>query len=279
MSIAAHEVFYYHDCPVFYVQNDYVYWLANRGLQKDFSLEDKVKLKDFLVAHGVEVSEINRQGVLPEVKQLSERWVKRVESQRKILRQLNRLASNADNPSLSVEMNEDDYTSNELAILLDELEDLGCLQVDKKKIKFKHQAARFFANGGWLEEYIYSVAQALKKECPQIQEVAKSINVNWKDGSKTKNELDVVILANNRLHIIECKTQATRKGDDNMMDALYKLSGNKDRMGGSASRGMLVSYHAIRDEDKERASLMKLKLCDANGLKSIKGKIKEMING
>src|SRR5690606_7543267 len=47
MAIAAHMAGFNKDVPVFYVQNDRVYWLNNPEQRDDFDLEDHLKLEPF----------------------------------------------------------------------------------------------------------------------------------------------------------------------------------------------------------------------------------------
>src|SRR5690606_15968719 len=53
MSIAAHFAGYNQDIPVFYVQNDRVYWLETGvELLDDFDIEERLPLEPFIQAHG-----------------------------------------------------------------------------------------------------------------------------------------------------------------------------------------------------------------------------------
>ncbi len=73
------------------------------------------------------------------------------------------------------------------------------------------------------------------------------------------------MVANNKLHIIECKTKGMRDDGD---DTLYKLESLRDLLGGLQSRAMLVSFRPLRHHDIVRAQDLGLaiigpeQLCD-----------------
>lgn len=76
-----------------------------------------------------------------------------------------------------------------------------------------------YITGGWFEEFVF---QKIKEE-KNISEDSIALNVHIEKGND-KNELDVVYIENNRLHVIECKSFVEGKeGAKVLNDALYKL--------------------------------------------------------
>jgi hypothetical protein len=284
MSIAAYELFFFDNKgDVFYVQNDTVFWIHSSKEEKvkNHPLEDRLKLNDFLTAHGASIKEMDQSGTPGSVKELGESWLDRAEMQSAYIRKLNGYAFEAER-KLKVSLKEEDYEDQELIVLINELEIAGMVSLEGKELIFKNEAARFFVNGGWLEEVIYNQLQKLFKEEPiGAQDMAKNLLFVWKGENKetgTKNELDIVFLYNNRLHIIECKTKVMTRNDNDVSDALNKLNTLKQKAGGLASKAMLISYQEVRKNDKERADLMGVKLCDKRGLKSLKSHLKRFIS-
>ncbi len=176
-------------------------------------------------------------------------------------------------------MSRDQLQDGELQNMLEDLQQQEVLTVSGNRVRFAGAEEHFFANGGWLEDYIYCQVQALRKELPQIQDVARSVKISYWDNdkqTKVENELDVVFLANNRLYVIECKTKVF-KGDDintEAQDALYKLATLTRQAGGREAKGLLATYHALRDIDKQRAPLLGVHVCDGPALKSVRSQIK-----
>ncbi len=123
---------------------------------------------------------------------------------------------------------------------------------------------RFYAGGGWLEEYVYGCIE--NEKIPGI-DLRMNVEIQWQGESKqsvkkqggggkqsTKNELDIVFSWNNRLHVISCKTsnpagKHTQKGKA----PLYELDSLAEKMGGRYVRSMLVSAHPFREAPLERA--------------------------
>ena len=88
--------------------------------------------------------------------------------------------------------------------------------------------------------------------------------VRLNDTTAIKNELDVVFLAKNRLHIIECKAkrfQCTLNPDAPGADALYKLDGVRQQLGGKDAQVLFVSYQQLLDSHRQRAADMGIRLC------------------
>lgn len=143
----------------------------------------------------------------------------------------------------------------------------GLLTFSGDQLQFADERSRAFVNGVWLEEFVFSEINKLRNKLPEIQDVARSVEVQWNFGkSKVSNELDVVFLANNQLYIIECKTRNFSEQPKNSTNTLYKLDALVTKIGGQTAKGMVASYGQFNDYNKERAALMDLKLCEGENL-------------
>jgi len=288
MSIAAYELFYSQNFPVFYIQNDQVYWLYDPDKNRQsFSLVDKLKLKTFLLAHGIDIEETALVMVPPKCQKLGDIWVNRIETQSKALSRLNWIASNMDKNTLTYTMTDLEIKDDALQSLFDELVHADLASVQGKQLMFNSEEARFFANGGWLECWVLKELTSVKANNPKIQDIQFNVKVKYLDNNRSteiKNELDVVVLANNRLYLIECKTSRINELSEDgsqkkATDSVYKLATLMREIGGTMAKGILTSYHKVNPVDKERAAMLNIKICDGSALKNIKSTMLSMING
>jgi hypothetical protein len=281
MSIAAYEVFRDLELPIFYVHpgNDHLVWMFPKG-RASFDLEDRVKLEAFLQVHGARVDgDLLRSGIPAALRELGTELVRDVERLERPLATLNYLAAMADN-GLSVTLDERQLRDRELEQLLRRFADAGALQERGKRLVFPDEAARFFANGGWLEEYVFGVVQGIRREVPEIQDLARSVEVYRGSGAKAvQNELDVAFLADNRLHIVECKTKRFKNAGANGpgADALYKLDTLAPLLGGPRARAMLVSFQPLSDANQRRARELSIRTCVGRELHDLAGTLKRWI--
>ncbi len=283
MALAAYQVFYYDDHEIFYVHDDSISWLQKKenNTQKNFKLEDKIKLKEFILSYGGDLAKEEQSGVRKEVRELGETWLKRATQQSKQISKLNYYAQQSFiKQSLSIDLGENDFKCDKLSVLIQDLIDIEMITLSGKTITFKDKESRTFVNGGWLEDIVFGIVLNLKNEIPSLQDQAKNSVINWKEAankSNTKNELDVCLLNHNRLYIIECKTKTFKIDSSGVSEALNKLNTLTLQFGGSSGKGMLISYQKIKDIDKQRANLMGVSLSDLSDLNSLKGHIKEFI--
>ena len=113
-----------------------------------------------------------------------------------------------------------------------------------------------YFSGGWFEEYVYDKIKNLKGE--YIDDVRLNVKLLEKskesgDESEVKNELDVVFIANNNLHVVECKSGNLSNQD--WTNTFYKVALLNKRFGLSAT-SYLVSladnvFEIDRKDDKE----------------------------
>ncbi|MDR1827312.1 MAG: DUF1887 family protein [Methylobacteriaceae bacterium] len=167
---------------------------------------------------------------------------------------------------------------------LTELEDLITLCVFHKlarrlgrRLIFVNEAALKFVSGGWLEEYVYQQLGAVGKG--RVDDKALGLTITR---HKAANELDVVFLAANRLHVVECKTG--RLAEEKGGAVLYKLNSIRKETGLNP-RAMLVSYRAVDNSASarqhphtDRARELGIKVIQHEQLKSLKNHLETWIS-
>lgn len=285
MSLAAYEVFRSTDQPVYYVHptNDHLVWL-HPNKQKAFDLADRIRLPAFLAAHDLRLTSVVRQGITEQLRTLTATLVAQVERFAGPLATLNWYAAAAARRDslLSPPVSTEHLQRLDLAELLDLFAGNGVLQVDaQQRLVFADNAARFYANGGWLEEHVFGIISQLRREQPTIQDLGRSLIVEWdEEGSSVKNEIDVAFLANNRLYLIECKTK--RFDVDQSPEAasaatLYKLDTLRNHLGGDEARAMLVSYRGIGTHARARAMELGIEVCEGDNLGYLASRLTRLI--
>ncbi len=189
------------------------------------------------------------------------------------LAQLNWLAQQAeDRRSLHATLTEQQADSRALDALLREFEDAGALAKEGAKLIFASEAERDFVKGGWLERHVFQTVDDLSRELGLRD---KAANLVVLDSGDVKNELDVAFLARNRLFVIECKTaRMDRPEAPKANDTLFKLAEICRRVGGLGTRGMLVSYRGLREEEKRLAAALRIELATGGELARLKEKIR-----
>jgi hypothetical protein len=275
MAIAAQEAFRVAGKPIFYVNvatND-IQFISSKS--PSFQLSSKLKIDDYLAAHGYAVA-LPLQRDMASMKnfaELTSTLVMNVKSFSKAIGQLNYLANQAaENKSLNIDVDGVLQTDPNFMKLVDMFSNANVLMLKGKKLIFSDDDARFYANGGWLEAHVFNVVKSIT-----VQDAAANVSVENSIGAgHAKNELDVVFLAYNRLHLIECKTRNFQRGGAHGTDALYKLD-SLVGMGGLNTRAMLVSYRALSDADKQRAKDLKIKTVEADELRNLKNILQSWI--
>ena len=122
--------------------------------------------------------------------------------------------------------------------------------ISKKEIEY--------LTGGWFEEYIYYTL----KDASVVQDADILCGVSKKNG-RSDNELDIVILKENQLHIIECKTYICNKGKSSLpADAVYKLDSIQKELGLFAKPYIVTlnKAHEIDEPHKRRAGQYGIKI-------------------
>jgi len=153
------------------------------------------------------------------------------------------------------------------------LVDGGLLKIEADCLAFASEEDRFFVNGGWLEEYLFSRIDRLRNRF-KIQDSAMSVQVESATG--TKNEIDVALLHNNRLFLIECKTRRFRGNQGAGSKALYRMDSLKI-MGGITAQAMLASYRRLSASHHRRAEDLQIDLIVGDELLNIEQRLEKWL--
>lgn len=283
MSIAAYEVFRAYDLPIFYVhpEQDRLVWL-HPAQRPATDLENRVKLDVFLQAHGVRVvGELIRSAQHKQLLSFCEELILDIDLYADPLRELNYHASRAEGSLRSKVENSDG--SSTLSRLIDKFAQLGLVTFESGCLRFLNEDARFFVNGGWLELHAFRLVQSLRQRGAPIHDLCRSMVVARESrGQAVKNELDIIFLAENRLHLIECKTRhwgnvKNIQGGGPGAEALYKLDTLRDLLGGLQARAMLVSYQHLPKPDRRRAEDLGIRVCAGAQIQHLRERIFEWL--
>lgn len=278
MSIAAYEAFRALDKPIFHVhpEKDQIIWMHPVGKSRH-QLADRIRIPHFIQAHGRRVIERGELHVPPAYREFAQALIHDIQYFGNALGVLNWYANTAEKTLRSEIMERQHQQFAALQDLLDRLEQLGVLQQHNQRLVFSNETARFFANGGWLEQYVFATVNSLKKHIPAIQDTAQSLSVEREPG-KIPNELDVVFLADNRLHLIECKAKTFKHNASHSgAETLYKLDSLVDAIGGLQARAMLVSYKELPKYDMQRAKDLRIKVLHGVQLQQLRTHLEQWI--
>ena len=283
MSIAAYEAFRANDLPIFYVhpELDRLIWMHPRERPPQ-ALANRLKLDAFLLAHGARVAGA-LAGALPEARRALTDWlVTHGPCLARALSTLNWLAAKAADTLRSPVLEAGQRRDPVLDDLIGRFAETGLLTVQAGALHFADEAARFYVNGGWLEEHVYAVFRELRREQPNIQDLARSVEIVREDtrGGAVRNEIDVACLAENRLYLVECKTRVWGRGAPAAADpagpgaeALYKLDTLADLLGGLQARAMLASYLDLPAPVRRRAADLRIRVCAGERLKELRAEV------
>lgn len=289
MSIAAENAFSALGKPIFYIDTDsnHILFISKNEEQKwlpNLEMKAKNKIDIYLSAYGSTVlstqNPIEREKYLPAI----EPFIKNYDNYTQVIPLLNLHATLSQSNGYKSEYTKDNKKIGKLDELLLGLDYQGLLNYDGQTIDFKNREIKTFLNGGWLEDYTYFQL----KEIANIEDIACGADVanpKFKLGKNeyssenkgNKNEFDIVFMAKNKLHIIECKTQLMDKnGGIKADDILYKLETLKD-YGGLMTKKCLVSYFEVPEQVKNRAIFLNIEIIQGKDLQRLKSKIQEWI--
>ena len=125
-----------------------------------------------------------------------------------------------------------------------------------------HSQLRYIT-GGWFEEFAFQKIKHDKK----ISDGNIALNVRVEKGSD-KNELDVVYIADNRLHVVECKSFVDGKeGTFVLNDALFKLQAIMKTKFGLNAKSYLYTKSIVEKESAlSRAQEFGITIVDGKSL-------------
>jgi hypothetical protein len=210
-AIPAFQAFVAAGHVVFAVEpnSDQLYWLSHdSGNYPSFNVADERSLKRFLEGHGVNWINADQTGI-----KVKHDWNQAANQLLQIApacrEAIQALAHYAKGEAIDSTI----QNSCNFKKLIDILETHGICSPASTKNRFDTHA-RKFASGGWLECAVFDAARKLQNS-GLIQDAVCGLVIE-KNGASA--EWDVVFLANNNLHIVECKATASLG-----MDALFKL--------------------------------------------------------
>lgn len=272
MSVAAQSVAQASGWSMFYVDadTDRAIWLG-KDKTPPHPLQDQLKLRHYLRSYGFDLPhKPDRTQATAAQQTLTQTLVQQVGSLENSISVLNALAQEAENRrALSVQLSDWQRDSRSLDVLLRHFEEAKALELQGDKIVFASDSARDFVKGGWLELHAIQAVHQVTGPLG-IKDSARGLEVIDLN-NQNRNELDIAFMANNRLFVIECKTARIDKPQGNSdqaappkaNDTLFKLAENCRRIGGTNTRGMLVSYRKLREPE--------LKLAQALGIEVVAG--------
>jgi hypothetical protein len=276
MALAAQAVAQAAGWPAFYVDvdTDHVVWLdKTRPAQ---ALTQQLRLRHYLRGYGATLTQgVDRPQPNPAWQTLMADLVLNVGTLSEPIGQLNYLAQEAKS-SLRAPLSARQLDSRSLEALLRKFEHAQLLQVKGASLHFPSEAARAFANGGWIEHHVY---QTVSQVTGPLAIRDKAANLQVQDISGQPNEMDVAFLARNRLFVIECKTARMDHPEDlKANDTLYKLSENCRRIGGLGTRGMLATYRPLREAELRLAKALHIEVVAGAALARLDEKLKQWVN-
>lgn len=276
--LSVYEVVRSFDWPIFVVEpnTDRLSWLYPDG-QIDAQVQDHITINDYLTIFGAEAEFPTEEDMIhidDVLLGVCEKWASHALELGPGLATLNFLATTCrKEQKLDVELSTKQQGYRELNILLEDLVQANLADYANGVLTFHSEKARRFSNGEWLEALVHAHVKQIQSELSTLQDCSLNVQVSRKIGEKEiRNELDVATVANNKLHIIECKTKGMRDDGD---DTLYKLDTLRDLLGGLQARAMLVSFRPLRHNDITRAADLGLALIGPDELLDLHAHLKK----
>lgn len=278
LAFAALEVCQVHNIPAFYIDTHEGKILH---LGKSISAEELpvvLGYKDLLELQGYRVQEEEKSSISKDSRQFADALIEKAKQWEGAIGTLNKYAHLAEKKlRVARDPEEDRYFHNVLALC----KEYDLVNIKGDRIEFSSEESRLFCNGGWLEEYTFSLIKKLEKK--NIFDCTRNIKVQ-KGDTQSENELDIAFTSKNILYVVEVKTKRISVRDFNQNfstqvsdDIVYKLETLKDKMGGAFTKAMLVSYRSIREADTARAKLYGVKVVDNTKLKGLAQEIEKWI--
>lgn len=120
-------------------------------------------------------------------------------------------------------------------------------------------------NGFWLEEYLYAQFQKIGQA-----ELDTGVKIRWRNQGDKKtlveNEIDLMACENNRLLLIECKTQNLSKQADLKQDTVHKLNSIGQALSGPFGTQVLASVQPLAPHLRERALDRRIRVFEGRDL-------------
>lgn len=267
------EYFIYNGWPIYMVDKftNQLTWLHDDSCHDDEPLSCQMKVHEYLKAFNTQVLRSGQSTPEPNPSRDLTRWIiDHIGIHDKAITKLNYMAMMA-NSHHQFTMRHEDFQNDPLQVLLDHFSEAGMLKINGKKVNFIDDSKRFYCNGGWLENHVFALLFGMRKQRPNLKDVSKGLEIVRQHG-QVKNEIDVVAMANNRLHIIECKTKKfgqSERATQAANSVIYRLDTLKQLTGGLSGRAMLISYQAINKHTYQRAKDLGIHICANTQLKQL----------
>ena len=151
----------------------------------------------------------------------------------------------------------------------------GLLTASADSYHFADSDAVIYFSGGWLEEWAWSVARRCQPDdcAMNVTVIARGAD-GVVDDRKVDNELDLVILHNNRLLIAECKT-IDWGGGNAKQEVFNKLDALGTHARGLFGRSFLISALELDGLAARRAASYGIQVLQSQGLMDLEGAILE----
>lgn len=282
LTLIAFEQFNDFGYPVFLVDKftNELSWLNQPESQANLPLGHHIRLKEYLKTFNTQVLSMGQTTPEPaSSRQLTGWLIEQLGQADKSIGTLNYMASSA-NQHNRYAMRKEDERNTELREFLHHFETAGKLTIKGRYIQFNSPEDRFYCNGGWLENHVFALLFGIRKNRPQIAELAKGVTLVRNQG-QVKNELDVAAICHNRLHIIECKTKRFKnKSSDQSAasSAIYRLDTLKSIAGGHSGKAMMISYKELNKYTLSRAKDLGIYCCSHTQLKQLERHLYQFID-
>lgn len=256
------------------VDTDTIAWLDRESPPQ--RLGEQLRLRHYLRSYGFELPESpTRPQISRAQRELTQTLIAQIGSLEAPITQLNWLAQQAEEQRRLISpMNQQQQDSRSLEALLRHFTDAGMLRVERDSLIFADEAARDFAKGGWLEHHVYDCVASATGPL-KIRDKAINLTVSSRG---VVNELDIALMARNRLFVIECKTARMDKPEaPKANDTLFKLAEVCRRVGGLGTRGMLASYRPLREPEKKLAQALNIELVCGRELSDLDARLRGWI--
>jgi len=261
-------------------QHNRLEYLGKKNTKTPIDLQNVLDIKTYLKAYGA-----NFKQALSE----QETWITDINKRKAVTKYL---GNNAE--KLSGLISNLNYLANEKALAEDgllvkptqylnttpkgewsealkELNKAGILKWKKgTEITFIDEEKTRYLSGIWLEEYVYHLA---KDENPD--DLHSGVKISWENSTKTHNELDLVMVHNNRMLIMECKTVKFGKNKQKDIDILYKIDSLGDSLKGLFGQLWLVNAQIAHTDMRDRAKDRRITIIDPSDLKQLRKKIRD----
>ena len=167
------------------------------------------------------------------------------------------------------------------AVLCEQLVTGGLLvKLENQKFAFASAEAMSYLTGGWIEEWAWLIA----RNCG-ADEVKANVTVSFLDNSRNPsadnaadNELDLVVLYNNRLLIAECKTIEWR-GAAAKQEIFNKLDALSTHARGLFGRSLLISAKTMDERARRRAKAYGIQVLEGSSMSKLKEEILRWMDG